>query len=332
MQKEISRNILFTGAGFTKNFGGLLASEMCSKIFNKIQAYPRLRELLLDDPDYESIYYHVRTGDYAEDEKNAIDTAIFEAYKILDDIVCTWTSVTGAPNPVNKDGVRKLIERFCGSSNEIGFFFTLNQDMFIERHFSSSLQEKMLVHPGVLRIPNAHNIISRLSLEKQDFITAPTNEELRKKSINSISNTQLHYVKLHGSFGWLSSNGTNCYVIGKQKEKQIADEPLLSWYFELFTQVLSEPDRKLFVIGYGFKDHHINKVIANSINNFNLKLYVISPSDHLEFFAHLGKVEHGKTILKGLNGYFQYPLLEIFPSDQSESSGWKEIVNSYFTK
>ncbi|MDP3298030.1 MAG: SIR2 family protein [Thermodesulfovibrionia bacterium] len=329
MQKEISRNILFTGAGFTKNFGGLLAKEMWSKIFNNVQAYPRLRELLFHETDYESIYYHVMTGDYEDEEKNAIDVAIFEAYRILDDIVRAWTFRDGAPNPVNIYGVNKLIERFCGSRDEIGFFFTLNQDIFIERHFNSL--SKMLIHPGVPRIPDTHKIINRLPLERQDFITVPTNEQLRNKPINSISSRTLHYVKLHGSFGWLSSDGTNCYVIGKKKENQIADEPLLSWYFDLFTQVLSKPDRKLFVIGYGFKDRHVNEVIASSINNSNLKLYVMSPSAQSEFLTNVGAVEHGETILKGLSGYFPYTLLEVFTSDQSESHGWREIVKWYFT-
>jgi hypothetical protein len=34
MNIQSSENILLTGAGFTKNFGGLLASEMWAEIFN----------------------------------------------------------------------------------------------------------------------------------------------------------------------------------------------------------------------------------------------------------------------------------------------------------
>jgi hypothetical protein len=34
MLKDCSEIVLFTGAGFTKNFGGFLAKEMWSKIFN----------------------------------------------------------------------------------------------------------------------------------------------------------------------------------------------------------------------------------------------------------------------------------------------------------
>ncbi|MEK6776434.1 MAG: SIR2 family protein, partial [bacterium] len=152
------------------------------------------------------------------------------------------------------------------------------------------------------------------------------------KPINIVSNTTLHYVKLHGSFGWLSSNGSNCYVIGRKKEEKIADEPLLSWYFDLFTDVLSMPNRKLFVIGYGFQDSHVNEIIARSINNSNLKLYVVSPSPQSKLFSTLGEVEHGESILNGLSGYFPCTLLDIFPSDQSETHYWREIVKCYFTK
>lgn len=327
MQREYSQHILLTGAGFTKNFGGLLAKEMWSIIFNKIQSYPRLKKVLFDNPDYESIYYEVMTGDYDDEERSAIDVAIFDAYRILEDIVCACKSGNGIPNIY---GVNKMIERFCGSRDELGFFFTLNQDLFVERHFNSTL--KMLIHPGVPRIPDAHKIINRLPMDKEDFILVPTNDQLRNKPINIVSNTTLHYVKLHGSFGWLSSNGSNCYVIGRKKEEKIADEPLLSWYFDLFTDVLSMPNRKLFVIGYGFQDSHVNEIIARSINNSNLKLYVVSPSPQSKLFSTLGEVEHGESILNGLSGYFPCTLLDIFPSDQSETHYWREIVKCYFTK
>jgi len=103
MVKEISKNILLTGAGFTKNFGGLLASEMWSKIFNheQVQSMTRLKDLLVDDFDYESIYYKVINGSYEDDERDAISVAIFQAYKTLDDIVRQWFFDSNSPYPVN---------------------------------------------------------------------------------------------------------------------------------------------------------------------------------------------------------------------------------------
>jgi len=46
MRTLIYKTILLTGAGFTKNFGGFIASEMWAKIFNcrelQIEVSPKL--------------------------------------------------------------------------------------------------------------------------------------------------------------------------------------------------------------------------------------------------------------------------------------------------
>ena len=317
---------MFSGAGFTKNFGGLLAKEMWSKIFNhsQVQSQPRLRELILNDFDYESIYHKIINGDFTGEEKNSINAAIYHAYQVLDDISRQWTFSNGAPNPVNIYGVNKFIERFAGDQKEWGFFFTLNQDLFVERHFSTL--NALFIHPGVHRIPNVHKTTIRLPIEKEDFIFIPTLGELKDHKVNSLSRNAIHYVKLHGSFGWKSSKGGDSYVIGKEKEKHVTEEPLLSWYFELFKNALSESNRKLMLIGYGFRDRHINEVIANSVNNNGLKLFIISPSEQSEFITKLKSEKYGEKILKGLSGYYPYTLLDIFPSDQSESHAWREIL------
>lgn len=288
-------------------------------------------ELLKTDFNYESIYHQVINGNYTNEEKNSINIAINESYKLLDDIVREWTFNRDASYPVNIYGVNRFIERFSGNY-ENGLIFTLNQDLFIERHFNSVMVPLNL--PGVAKTPDNHKIILQLPLENTDFKPLPTHEDLRAylraNPINSISPKTLNYIKLHGSFGWLSSTGTQMLVIGRQKESQISEEPLLSWYFSLFKEALSKPNRKLLVIGYGFMDHHINKVIADSINDFNLKLYVISPSDQSTFFSKFNNIEDGEIIHQAVVGYFPYKLLDIFPQDQSESHAWREIVGNYF--
>ena len=51
MNIQSSKHVLLTGAGFTKNFGTPLASEMWAEIFNhkKIQAHPKIKKLMLDE-------------------------------------------------------------------------------------------------------------------------------------------------------------------------------------------------------------------------------------------------------------------------------------------
>jgi len=320
-------NILLTGAGFTKNFGGLLASEMWSKIFNhpQIQSQPRLRKLLLHDYDYESIYYKVINGPYEESEKNIISETILETYKILDEIIRTWMFTNDSPYPVNKYEVNKFIESFNYIKEEISFFFTLNQDLFIERHFHSI--NTQLLYPGIIKLPGAEKIKSGLPIEQKDYITLPTEDKIAS---NSFFKHSIHYIKLHGSFGWKSINGNNRLVIGRNKETQISEEPLLSWYFEVFKKTLCKKDVRLFIIGYSFHDSHVNEVIANAINEYKLRLYVLSPKKQYKFIKELCEVSHGEKILSGLVGYFPYSLLELFPADQTESHGWKEIKERYF--
>lgn len=261
-------------------------------------------------------------------KKTAITTAIFQAYETLDDIVRQWLFGNTSPYPVNIYGVNKMIELFAGDQQQLGFFFTLNQDLFIERHFKTIT--KNLLHPCVKKIPDVHKIIDGLSLDDNDHVILPTKEEVDSKLPTQYYKNTLHYIKLHGSYGWVSSDGNKRLVIGKNKKVQIASEPLLAAYFDLFKRVLFDGNKKLSVIGYGFRDDHINEIIADAIKRYGLKLYVISTNDHAHFIKEIKKVAFGNDMLTGLSGYFPYGLLDIFPSDQSESHAWKEINKRYF--
>lgn len=121
-------------------------------------------------------------------------------------------------------------------------------------------------------------------------------------------------------------------VIGKEKKSQIMEEPLLAWYYELFNSVLSSNDVMLFVIGYGFGDRHINRIIANSINNSGLKLYVMNPSNIYDFREYLVKKdsEYGLSLYKGIFGYYPYKLIDLFPGNQESTQAWNNVLENYF--
>lgn len=331
MRKRILSNTLLTGAGFTKNFGGLLAKDMWSKMFNspRLRDFPRLKDMLREDYDYESVYAKILEGQYTEPEKQTITNVIHQAYRELDEISRQWTYTRDAPYPVNIYGVNRFISLFAGDSTQIGLFFTINQDLFIERHYNST--SASIIHPGVRKIPDAHHIISRIPIEKSDYVRLPSEAEISGDVTNPLTASNFHYIKLHGSYGWKSSSETNRLVIGSNKEEQIAAEPLLSWYYNLFTQALRTQDAKLMIIGYGFKDRHINKVLAKACVENGLRLFAISPTEQSEFMEHLRTIEeYGDTIYKSIAGYFPYTLLDIFPADQSESHALREIRRSYF--
>jgi hypothetical protein len=169
-------------------------------------------------------------------------------------------------------------------------------------------------------------------LPDDQWVTLSGKDEIEKKKAESFTPKDLYYVKLHGSYGWKSSDGTEKMVIGLNKEEQIADEPLLLEYLNLFKKILSTAGRKLLVIGYGFGDEHVNRVIAESIKNHGLEVYILSPTDPNRFITALKEetYAHGKVILSGLKGYFPHELAKVFPADQNKTQDWEEIRNCYF--
>ena len=301
-----------TGAGYTRNFGGFLAEDMWEKIFNEVKDSATLKTILSNDFDYESAYHKVHDGNYSDKEKKAINTAILKAYKKLDGISQNYIPATNASKAEVLYGAKRIVDRLA-SMGEINFFFTLNQDLFIERLISGTIKPITTPHMPRFFIPASMN--SKLPIKDADFKTVPAQDKLDTlEHATTLSPNEFHYIKLHGSFGWKSSNGSNKLVIGRNKESQIADEPLLLWYSELFKQVLFQGERKLLIIGYGFRDDHINKVIAEAIKQHDLNLYVLSPTAPRVFKDELLKADHvyGDQIFKDLSGYVRTSFSDLF--------------------
>ncbi len=144
-------------------------------------------------------------------------------------------------------------------------------------------------------------------------------ERFRQKRLHSIRNIpnqwgyqqsreNFAYIKLRGSYGWVSQDGLDRIVVGTAKATIIEKEPLLRWYFGLFQEVLSHQERNLVVIGYGFGDEHINQLIARSIKGSALRLFVISPRQPKDFkdlcTPSRPCAPHGQDIWEGLYGFY----------------------------
>jgi hypothetical protein len=264
---------LLTGAGFTKPFGGYLASEMWATILNQpeIQNSPELLRGMrnLEFLNYETFYADLQARG-TEQQKRDLNAAIRSAFKEMDDNI--RTSKTSAR------ACCELITRIVQDRNP-SFIFTLNQDVFFERYYSL---DKITVVPG---LPDYLNRFREADQNSSDFsLRLPTAEELKPRQAELFGKgfAQIAYVKLHGSQGWLSHDGSEAMVIGTQKAFVIENEPLLKWYFSLFEEVINRPQTRLVLIGYGFRDEHVNRCIAKAIDN-GLKLYVISPQPPQEF-------------------------------------------------
>jgi hypothetical protein len=296
-------HILFTGAGFSNNWGGFLAKDMWAEVFNNenIQAERRLRKLLLSDFDYESIYSSVINEDkWTVAEKNAMKVAIENAYLNLDNTIRHNNAMNTATT------INSLLSYFIPNEgeNRKGIFFTINQDLLVER--------KLWLNISLLGFPaesNAQKISNINSSELKDEYFIRLSEEEKIVTFEKENRNKCFYIKLHGSQNWKDFENNNLMIVGKRKTDIIKKIPILKYYFEFFQKVLCEGNKKLLIIGYGFKDNHINKIISTAVDNKKLKVYVILPESIESFKAILKDYQ---SIYNGLSGYLPYKLSDAF--------------------
>jgi phage-related protein len=139
---------------------------------------------------------------------------------------------------------------------------------------------------------------------------------------------QMNVIKLHGSFNWRSPDGHNVMVVGTEKTAAIAGTPLLSWYIDIFKQVLSAGDVLLMIVGYGFGDEHINAAIAEAVERHGLRVFIWNTTSDLKGL--LASVPHGPTIWRGLISTSARHLIEVFPSNQAETEEYRRIMTTFF--
>jgi len=330
----ISKTVLLTGAGFSHNFGGFLSKNMWAEIHNRYQRYSAglkedgLRRLLKDKFNYEEIYEEVITSNqFTSDEKRFFVESVLGAYESLDGVIAGfYTREKNYKVNIELNDVLGLLQRISGKSEEKGFFFTLNQDLFVERYFDS-------IHPipPYIKFSDERKIKPTSRLTDRDYGRVPSKDELEiwKGDINNLD--KLLYIKLHGSFDWRDTNNQRKLIIGTNKPDSISREPVFAWYFELFKEALSQPNCHLLIIGYGFGDEHINKVIHDSIKANNLKVYVISPEDPKSFNENTLPVHDPvkNSIWDALSGYYPYSLEDLFPVGGS-SQHYENLVKDFF--
>lgn len=360
-----SEDILLLGAGFTKNFGGLLANEMWAEIFNhkEIQAQSRIKKLMLNDFDYECVYYSVLEGfkdkegllgkigesiAFEKEEKDTIEKATTAAYMYIDEIL--REHVINHPRPIELNYFNDLIYQIGGQSiryekfyrDEIfyhshtdtkkkSFIFTLNQDLLFERLFPKNCCANLSI-PGIDNNPEWFTTCFNKPLEELDYCKLPNEDQLSNKDI--LLEGSYFLIKLHGSCNWISYDGSEVMVIGRGKKGKIHKEPLLKLYFEIFENVLSQGRRRLFIIGYGFGDKHVNKIISKAIIKHELKVYILSPESPNTFKEKLcngsEKSEDTINIWNGISGYFQCVEEILINSDFKNQAKKKRFYDVFF--
>ena len=317
---SFSKRVLLVGAGFSRNWGGLLANEVAGRIMAHpaVKARPQLRPLILHEPTFEDALETSRSGPFEAADAAAMETAIKAAF---DDMDADYRD----PNPpVLGATVNDFVGRFCPGPVGIGtgYVFSLNQDLLLERIYGTIVTRQKLSIPGITwrdRPPLFPAGAQAIPLASLVDLSAGEPPLLRN----------FNHIKLHGSINWRSSDGSSSMVMGRRKPQIIARFPLIDWYHQVFEQVLFSGDVRLMVIGYGWGDEHINDPIAEAVQNCGLQIYSWNPQHPRDMLARRHRGDH---ILRGIMGFSIRPLTEVMPNDpmNSGSAHYDGIVRDFF--
>ncbi len=153
--------------------------------------------------------------------------------------------------------------------------FTLNQDVLLELHY---LQHVLLASDGQRwdgpQIPG----MARFGQEEQTIGQHWTAGTLAPSSLYEFHSRSQPLIKLHGSSNWREAGGGPLMIIGGEKLSAIGSNSILARYFEYFSNCLCGGPSKLCVIGYGFRDSHINEVLLEAVNKQGMRFFLIDPA------------------------------------------------------
>ncbi len=327
MSGKFSKRVLLTGAGWSRNWGGQLASEVWSSLVGhlRVRTHVRLYKLLLDEPSFEVALGRTSEPPFSATDRAELQQALSDTFVAMDREIAR---VDHDPW-INIYKVQELLFRFFGrrgDGNTEGYLFTLNQDLFFERHLYNEHVAGAPggVLPGLVPRPGQRWFGTNMGAFDTSFIMQPVADPIAQGRLQS----QMNVIKLHGSFNWRSADGNDMMVVGTEKTGQIAAQPLLAWYAQVFREVLSAGDVRLMIVGYGFADEHINVVIADAIEKHGLSVFIWNTMANLK--STLISMPHGMRIWKGLISTATRPLVEVFPGNQAETEEYRRICDTFF--
>lgn len=321
--------LLLLGAGFSRNWGGWLASEAFEYLLGcpEIVANREVTELLWrykSAGGFEEVLARVRLA-WMRDNKSqqgnldAIQAGIGRMFAAMNAGFFSLGQFEFQQSQPMM--VRHMLARFDA-------IFTLNQDLLLEHHympegatmFSGNRWSQGCTPPGVEVTVNRSRE-NLTSFAKYDCL--PTDHSKFKVQENSQP-----YFKLHGSSNWSEKHGAPLMIMGANKANDMKLFPLLLWYQEQFERYLmQERESHLMVIGYSFRDAHINQTIFRAVKETSLKMFVIDPSgaDIAWQVNETRKAPIGATSSEleevfqaGVIGASRRPLSQIFNGDQVE--------------
>ena len=314
------------GAGFSRNWGGWLASEAFEYLLGctEVIGSGALRDLL---------WKHQEAGDGFEGALEELQTAYLrDPHGNSKQLMALQSAITQMFMDMNRAFLdltdwefstdrEKKIQGFLTRFDAI---FTLNQDVFLEKHYCND---------NVMLLGNRKWSGAYLPGLKRNRSPEPLYHNCWARStwVPDTSPFSLHSAaqpifKLHGSSNWTNPEGKPLLIMGGGKAQEISRNPILRWYSQPFDEYLLRPNARLLVIGYGFRDPHINSSIRVAVEK-GLQVFIIAPEGAQVAFelsptrkrAQIISPTAEETMLKqALIGASRRSLAEIFGADNGE--------------
>lgn len=306
-------NILLIGAGFSRNWGGWLASELTGDILSRIGDDGELRKNLQATHAFESVLAKVQSDRASSPAHEARYQRLLNA--VIESFYAMNLSFSENGFKFNWSQERDMsVSLFLSRFDAI---FSLNQDLLLELHYRQT-PELPSVQPYY---PGLYNHISTDALP----IEVDLRQILRRQrepllEENFLLSDGQPIFKLHGSVDWIQS-GKGLLILGGQKADAIHENPLLRWYYEKLRAFLNSGSTRLMVIGYSFQDNHVNDLIWTAAEHHNLEMFLVDPTGLNLLQPHGKGAQFGNRWTTGdipLIGVSQRPLSSTFNADKLE--------------
>jgi hypothetical protein len=265
-------NILLMGAGFSRNWGGWLTSELTGNLLGLINDDAELRQRLQSTSAFESVLTDLQA-------ERHISAAHEERCKQLEDAVISSfysMNLSFADSEFRFSRSAALETDISGFLGRFDSLFTLNQDLLLELHYRPSRDSghAEAEYPGLSENFRATPYPSHVDLRQRLVKTSSPRPSQEFK----LSPDRQPIFKLHGSVDWIQQSGKGMVIIGGKKPDAIHDTPLLAWYYREFQRFLNAGNTRLMVIGYSFHDLHINDLICTAAEHHGLKMFIVDPA------------------------------------------------------
>lgn len=259
-----TKRILLLGSGFSRNWGGWLAGEFTEYLLGQRELNQHCRGLLIEHRalGFEGALEALQKFGANEPMRTSFERALKNAFDQMN------AAFRATPDWNFSNDVEFLVSGFLTRFDAI---FTLNQDALLETQYLFNSPELLsdgringCVLPGMKRT----SLLDPFD-RAGSWVPDGTEPTLQPK--------MQPYIKLHGSTNWRSATG-DLLVMGGNKTSAIAQEPILRWGMKAFDDLLAQPDTRLMIIGYGFRDDHINASLVKASKAGNLTSFIIDPN------------------------------------------------------